>query len=198
MIIMPAEERRLYLGRLKPYLATSLVLFGIGILLGLMIMQRHPSLADYFTDTLANFAKRFVGMPRIQLAAAIFLNNAVKTLVAILLGALLGIVPAFFLLANGVALGVAWTLSSGVRGPWLSLLSLLPHGALELPAVFLGTSIGLMIGLTALKRLTRRGETTLASELVQALRYFCTVIVPLLLAAAVIEAFITATLVTPR
>jgi stage II sporulation protein M len=173
-------------------------LFGIGILLGLMIMQRHPSLADYFAETLANFAKRFVGMPRIQLAAAIFLNNAVKTLVAILLGALLGIVPAFFLLANGVALGVAWTLSSGVRGPWLSLLSLLPHGALELPAVFLGTSIGLMIGLTAFKRLTRRGETTLASELVQALRYFCTVIVPLLLAAAVIEAFITATLVTPR
>ncbi len=198
MIIMPSQARRAYLGRLKPYLTTSLLLFGIGIVIGLMIMQRYPSLAGYFADTLANFVKNFAGMPRIQLAAAIFLNNALKTLFAILFGTLLGIVPAIFLLGNGVALGVAWTLSSDARGPWLSLLSLLPHGILELPAVFLGTSIGLMIGLTAFKRLTRRGETTVASELAQALQYFCTVIVPLLLAAALVEAFITAALVTPR
>jgi len=195
---MPAAERRAYLGRLKPYLTISLVLFGIGIVIGLVIMQRDPSLADYFEDTLASFVKRFSGMSRIQLAAAIFLNNTVKTLFAILFGALLGVIPAIFLLANGVALGVAWTLSSNARGPWLSLLSLLPHGVLELPAVFLGTSIGLMIGITAFKRLAGRGEAMVAAELAQALRYFCTVIVPLLVAAALVEAFITAVLITPR
>jgi stage II sporulation protein M len=197
-IIMSAAERRNYLGRLKPYLMTSLGLFGSGIIIGLLIMQRDPSLAGYFEDTLASFVKMFSGMSRIQLAAAIFLNNALKTLIAILLGSLLGLVPAIFLLANGVALGVAWTLSSGARGPWLSLLSLLPHGILELPAVFLGTSIGLMIGLAAFRRMTRRGEATLGSELTLALRYFCSVIVPLLFAAALVEAFITAVLVTPR
>lgn len=197
-MIMSAEERRIYFGRLKPYLMTSLALFGNGIIIGLVIVHRHPSLAGYFEDTLANFVKMFTGMSRIQLAAAIFLNNALKTLIAILLGSLVGLVPMIFLLANGVALGIAWTLSSGARGPWLSLLSLLPHGILELPAVFLGTSIGLMIGLAAFKRLTRRSETTLGSELALALRYFCSVIVPLLFAAALVEAFITAALVTPR
>jgi stage II sporulation protein M len=195
MMIMPAAERRAYLGRLKPYLATSLVLFGAGIVIGLMIMQRHPLFAGYFEDTLAAFVKRFAGMTRIQLAAAIFLNNAVKTLFAIALGAFVGIIPAIFLLANGVAVGVAWSLSSEARGPWLSLLSLLPHGLLELPAVFLGTSIGLMIGHMALKRLTGRGEAVVAAELAQALRYFCTVIVPLLIAAALVETFITAALI---
>ena len=198
MMIMPAEERRVYFDRLKPYLTTSLVLFGTGIVIGLMIMRQYPSLADYFEDTLATFVKNFAGMPHSPLAAAIFLNNTLKTLLAILLGALLGVIPAIFLLANGVALGVAWTLSSNARGPWFSLLSLLPHGVLELPAVFLGTSIGLMIGLTAFKRLTGRGEATVAAELAQALRYFCTMIVPLLFAAALVEAFITAALVTPR
>jgi len=198
MLLMPAAERRVYLGRLKPYLLTSLLLFSLGLVLGVMIMQRHPSLADYFAGSLAAFVKKFAGMPRAQLAAAIFLNNALKTLIAILLGALLGLVPAIFLLANGAALAVAWSLSADARGPWLSLLSLLPHGMLELPAVFLGTSMGLMIGLTAFNRLTHHDGNTVAAELAQALRYFCTVILPLLGAAAVIEAFITAALVAPR
>jgi stage II sporulation protein M len=175
-----------------------LVLFGTGIVIGLMIMQSHPTLADYFEDTLANFVKKFASMPRSQLAIAIFLNNTLKTLFSILLGALFGVVPAIFLLANGIALGVAWSLSSEARGPWLSLLSLLPHGVLELPAVFLGTSIGLMIGITSLKRLTGRGDATIADEVAQALQYFCTVIVPLLFVAALVEAFITAALVAPR
>jgi stage II sporulation protein M len=197
-IMMSAEERSIYLGRLKPYLAASLILFGVGIVVGLIIMRQHPSLAGYLENTLAAFVKNFAGMPRIQLAGAIFLNNALKTLIAILLGSLLGIIPAIFLLANGVVLGVAWTLSSNVRGPWLSLVSLFPHGVLELPAVFLGTSIGLMIGLAAFKRMTGSGKATVASELALALRYFCSVIVPLLFAAALVEAFITAALVTPR
>jgi stage II sporulation protein M len=197
-IIMSSEERRVYFRRLKPYLAASLILFCAGIVAGLMIMQQNPSLAGYFEDTLADFVKHFSGMPRVQLAAAIFLNNAVKTLLAILLGFLLGIIPVIFLVANGVALGVAWILSSDARGPWLSLLTLLPHGILELPAVFLGTGIGLMIGVAVFRSMTRRGETTLASELTLALRYYCSVIVPLLFAAALVEAFITATLVAPR
>ena len=118
MMIMPSPERRAYFNRLKPYLTTSLVLFGTGIVIGLMIMQSHPTLADYFEDTLANFVKKFASMPRSQLAIAIFLNNTLKTLFSILLGALFGVVPAIFLLANGIALGVAWSLSSEARGPW--------------------------------------------------------------------------------
>ena len=197
-IIMSAEERRVYFDRLKPYLAASSIMFSAGIVIGLMIMRQYPSLAGSLENTLAAFVKNFAGMPHVQLAAAIFLNNTLKTLLAILLGSLLGVIPAIFLVANGVALGVAWTLSSSVRGPWLSLLSLLPHGVLELPAVFLGTSIGLMIGLAAFKRMTGRGVSTVATELALALRYFCSIIVPLLFAAALVEAFITAALVTPR
>jgi len=198
MIIMLREERRAYLVRLHPYMIASLILFGAGTAIGLVVVSYFPGLADHFEETIAAFVKTFAGMPRLKLAAAIFVNNTIKTLLAILLGALFGIIPAFFLLANGIALGVAWSLSASARGPWLSLLSILPHGILELPAVFLGTSIGMAIGVQALKRLTGKSDLNISAELVSGLRYFCSVIVPLLFIAALVEAFVTAAFVAPR
>jgi stage II sporulation protein M len=195
MAIMRSEERRAYTQNLYPYLRISLVVFGGGIIIGLMIVARFPMLTDYFKETITTFVNVFAGMPRLKLAAAIFLNNSFKTLLAILLGGLLGIVPFIFLLTNGIALGVAWSLSSSVRGPWISLLSLLPHGVLELPAVFLGTSVGLKIGSEALRRLIGKSAAKMGAEVIQGLRYFLAVILPLLLAAALVEAFVTAALI---
>jgi stage II sporulation protein M len=122
----------------------------------------------------------------------------VKTLLAIVLGIVFGIVPMIFLLANGIALGVAWSVSAATRGPWISLLSLLPHGILELPAIFLGTSIGLSLGYGGMRRMAGKSEIHSGADMIHGLRYFCTVIVPLLLAAALVEAFITPRLIAPR
>jgi stage II sporulation protein M len=198
MFIMPREERRAYLSRVLPYLMISLTMFAVGIVVGMVIVYRVPGLADYFASTLAEFVKMFAGIPRWKLAGAIFLNNALKTLMAILLGMAFGVVPGIFLLANGVALGVALSLSVQARGLWPSLLSILPHGVLELPAVFLGTSIGLLLGIQAIKRLFGRSEIALGTELADAMRYYFTVIVPLLLLAALVEAYLTAAFALPR
>ena len=198
MIAMPAEERRAYLKRLSPYLKTSLTIFGSGIVIGLMIVSHFPELADKFESSVVGFVKNFRGLSKLELAAAIFLNNTLKTVLAILLGSLFGIIPAVFLLGNGIALGVIFSLSAQTRGLWLSLLSIVPHGLLELPAVFLGTSIGLMVGSRVMKQFFRPPETTIGSELVQGLRFFITVILPLLFIAALVEAFLTSALITPR
>ena len=197
-MMMSREERRAYTGRLLPYLMMSLFLFGTGIAAGLMVISHYPVLSDQFEQTITTFVSAFSGMTRLKLAAAIFLNNAAKTLFAIVLGTILGIVPAIFLFANGIALAIAWSLSSRSRGAWLSLLSMLPHGVIELPAVFLGTSIGLMIGARALQRLTGKSETTIGAELLQGLRYFCSVLLPLLILAAFVEAFVTTALISRR
>ena len=195
---MPAEERRAYLKRLYPYLKTSLVIFGSGIVIGLMAVSHFPLLAQHFESSVVGFVKNFRGLSKLELAAAIFLNNTLKTVLAILLGSLFGVIPAVFLLGNGIALGVIFSLSAQTRGLWLSLLSIVPHGLLELPAVFLGTSIGLMVGSRVMKQFFSRPETTIGSELVQGLRFFITVILPLLFIAALVEAFLTSALITPR
>jgi stage II sporulation protein M len=198
MLFLSREERRAYAAQLRPYVSASVVLFLIGIAAGVVIVRQMPELADRFIENLAAFVKHFSGMPRWRLAIAIFLNNSVKTLIAILSGSLLGIVPAVFLLANGAALGVAFSVSIQTRGVWSSLASVVPHGVIELPAVFLGTSIGLYLGGHALKKLRKGSETAMRGEILRALRFFCAVILPLLLLAALMEAFVTAALVGTR
>ncbi len=193
---MPAEEIRSYLHRLRPYLVTSIALFGVGLVIGLMIVNRFPRMADSFESSLAGFITIFRGLPKLQLAAAIFVNNTVKTLGVILLGTLFGVIPAFFLVVNGAALGVVLSLSSQTRGVWISLLSVLPHGILELPAVFLGTAIGIMMGTSIARKLFAQSASKISGELGHAFKFFCTVIVPLLLVAAIVEAYVTSALVT--
>ena len=51
MIAMPRQERRAYLGRLRPYLTASVLLFTAGIVIGLMIVSSFPGLGDYFEQT---------------------------------------------------------------------------------------------------------------------------------------------------
>lgn len=191
MIAMPFKEIRLYLQRLRPYLVTSLILFGVGLVVGLMIVNRFPQMAETFESSLASFITVFRGLPKFKLAAAIFVNNSVKTLAMMLLGTLLGVIPAFFLIVNGAALGMVLSLSGQTRGVWVSLLSVLPHGILELPAVILGTAIGIMMGTSIARKLFAKSTNKIGSELGSALKFFCCVIVPLLLVAAVVEAYVT-------
>lgn len=188
---MNRHEQRVYLGQLRPYLIASIVFFTVGAVIGAAMASRFPGLADNFGDSIAGFLKAFHGLPKTQLAAAIFFNNSIKTLAAIFLGLAIGIVPALFLIVNGVVLGAVLFLSSHSRGLWPSLLSILPHGVIELAAVFLGTAIGLMLGDFVLKRLLRKSDAMIRAELGRALRFFSIVIVPMLLAAALIEAFVT-------
>jgi stage II sporulation protein M len=196
--LMNSDERSAYLRELRPYLVASIIFFAVGAVIGAAVASRFPGLADNFGDSIAGFLKTFRGLPKPQLAAAIFLNNSIKTLAAILLGLAIGVVPALFLIINGVVLGVVFFLSSYSRGLWPSLLSILPHGILELTAVFLGTAIGLLLGNIVLKRMLRKSDAKIRPALIRGLRFYAIVIVPMLLVAAMIEAFITTMIVGAR
>jgi stage II sporulation protein M len=192
---MNRDERSAYLRELRPYLIASIIFFAIGGAIGAAVATRYPGLADQFGDSVAGFLKSFRNLPKPQLAAAIFLNNSVKTLAAILLGLAIGIVPALFLIVNGVVLGVVFVLSSYSRGIWPSLLSIVPHGILELSAVFLGTATGLLLGNVVFKSILRKSDAELRPALSRALRFYAIVILPMLLVAAMIEAFITTVII---
>jgi stage II sporulation protein M len=187
--IVVTQER--YLKRLGTYLAASILLFGLGSLIGTATIFYFPGIADQLAASLGSFVKIFRGLPPLQLAGAIFFNNAIKTLLVIALGILFGAITVLFLIVNGAALGIVFYLSIQSRGLWPSLLVLLPHGILELPAVLLGTSIGLMLGRHSANRLLGKAQTSLGTELAQALNFFLAVIIPLLLLAALVEAFVT-------
>jgi len=195
---MSAGNLSAYFRELRPYFKLSMAIFAAGSVAGLVILARFPEAKGYVHASLGGFVKMFQGLPPLPLAGAIFLNNALKTLIAIVSGFLFGIVPAIYLFANGAALAIALALSTQTRGLWLSLLSLAPHGVIELPAVFLGTGIGFKLGAHAVKSLFKRTQSTLGAEILRGLKFFGAVIVPLLWVAALVEAYITAPLVAPR
>jgi stage II sporulation protein M len=191
MISFNSREKRLDLARLRPFVIASVVLFCGAALAGGMALVYFPELATQLQELLKQFAHMFRGLPKLQLAVAIFFNNSLKTLLVILLGPLLGIAPVMFLIVNGAILGAVVPVAAATRGLWPSIMTIAPHGILELPAILLGTSIGLRLGTQAWRRLAGKADKTLLAELGDGLRIYFTVIVPLLLVAAAIEVYVT-------
>jgi stage II sporulation protein M len=99
--------------------------------------------------------------------------------------------PVIFLIINGAILGAVIPAAVETKGLWSALMTVIPHGIFELPAIFVGTSIGLALGAHPWRRLAGKADTTLFSELGRGLRVFVRVILPLLLLAAAIEVFVT-------
>jgi len=120
----------------------------------------------------------------------IFVNNAVKALVAIGLGILVGIPPVLFVGINGFILGAVVSWAKSVQGLGYVVASIAPHGVIEIPMLLLATALGFMVGLESLKWLRRR-ESMVKSQLLASLKLYVKVVLPGLAVAAVIEVLVT-------
>lgn len=186
--------RCLYFRELRPFLFTTVLLFALGSIAGSLLAGHSTFAGLKINESLGGFAQMFINLPKPILALMIFANNAVKTLLVIVLGIAFAIVPLVFVLVNGVAIGVVLHLATQSKGLAYSILAIVPHGVFELPAVLCGAAIGLMLGNKAIRRLFRKSEFKVGPELSRALKIFATTIVPLLLIGAITEAYLTAAL----
>ena len=183
-----------YFRELRPFLFTTVLLFALGSIAGSLLAGHSTFAGLKINESLGGFAQMFINLPKPILALMIFANNAVKTLLVIVLGIAFAIVPLVFVLVNGVAIGVVLHLATESKGLAYSILAIVPHGVFELPGVLCGAAIGLMLGNKAIRRLFRKSEFNVGSELSRALKIFATTIVPLLLIGAITEAYLTAAL----
>ena len=186
--------RCLYFRELRPFLFTTVLLFALGSIAGSLLAGHSNFDGLKINESLGGFAQMFINLPKPILALMIFANNAVKTLLVIVLGIAFAIVPLVFVLVNGVAIGVVLHLATQSKGLAYSILAIVPHGVFELPGVLCGAAIGLMLGNKAIRRLFRKSEFKVGPELSRALKIFATTIVPLLLIGAITEAYLTAAL----
>ncbi len=184
-----------FLGEIKPYIKTSVLLLALGIILGGLSGAQQLNFGAGLRESFRALIEMFAGLPPPVLAVALFFNNTVSVFFAMVLGVFAGIVPVWSLLLNGYAIGWVLYLSIQAQGLLPSLLAIAPHGIFEIPAFLLGTSTGLFLGVRAIRRAFGQFEISLRSDLGRALGFFWRVILPLLLVAAVIEAFVTATIV---
>lgn len=123
-------------------------------------------------------------------AARVWTNNAFLAAEAITFGLLLGIPVLFVLLENALNVGIDGGLMAayGRSGEFWTLI--LPHGMLELTAVFLAAGVGLRLGWTVIDP----GRRTRARAVAEEGRAMFTVALGLifvLLTSGLIEAFVT-------
>lgn len=192
---MSTEQTR-YLRKLFPALVTCVVLLVVGAVFGFLSGSHSVNFSSFAPESLGEVSRIVSGLPKLALALAIFLNNSVKTFFVIVLGPLAGVLPVVFTLVNGFVIGFLFYLSVHSSGIVASSLAIVPHALFELPGVLLGTSIGLMLGARVIARLRGRAEATTKADLRQALKFFFTVILPLLFIGAFVEAFVTSALVS--
>jgi len=85
------------------------------------------------------FSKPFV------LMIIIFLKNLSVALICFITAKLSkGFIPGFIMLMNGIVIGMLGTLVSNLGMPVMSfVMGILPHGIVELPALFLACAIGM-------------------------------------------------------
>lgn len=123
-------------------------------------------------------------------AASVWTNNVMVAAVALIFGVLLGIPTLYMLWQNTANLGLnaGFMFAYGKGGTFFALI--LPHGLLELTAVFLACGVGLRLGWTVIDPGPRRRTEALAGEGRAAVAISLGLIV-VLGVSGILEAFVT-------
>lgn len=137
-----------------------------------------------------DFEDYYSSAPAQDFAARVFTNNAYVAAQSILFGVLLGIPVLYVLFSNALNVGIAGGLMAANDRAGLFFGLILPHGLLELTAVFVACGLGLKLGWTVVdpggrtraRALAEEGRALVAGALGLAL---------VLLVSGVLEAFVT-------
>ena len=137
-----------------------------------------------------DFASYYSSHPAGSFAAQVWTNNALVAAVSIAFGGLLGIPVVWVLLTNALNVGVSGGLMAANDRLDLFFGLILPHGMLELTAVFVASGVGLRLGWTVIDPGDRPRSVALAQE-GRAAAGVALGLVLVLLVSGVIEAFVT-------
>lgn len=190
MIKETISESKTYLYRIQRYIWLSLFIFILSVLIGYSFAEHFPTETAQYMEDAKTFFSSIEQETQWQLFLSIFGNNVHAMLTIVALGIFAGIFSIIFLFFNGFLIGmIAFVFTSAA--PWqVFALGILPHGIIEIPCMLLSAAIGFRIGKTSLKKLAFKKENV-TQELAQGIKFSVTVIVPLLLTAALIETYIT-------
>jgi uncharacterized membrane protein SpoIIM required for sporulation len=129
-------------------------------------------------------------------SSAILTNNLAVAFTAFASGALAGVGTVYMMVFNGLLMGVIGTscYRAGMSGPLWSFVA--PHGALELPAIFIAGGAGLLLarGVIAPGVLSRRDA--IAESGAASIRLLLGVF-PLLIIAGLVEGFLSPAPIAP-
>jgi len=188
----------------RPYFIFALILF-----FAAMVVGGTPNGAtDFMKDqvrSMEELAHQTEGADNPQLAFfwLIFKKNVQACVMTMYLGIGAGIFPLFTMTLNGMLIGFLFGTMAheGLPVAQLVVKGILPHGILELPALFLAAGFGMMLGVGVLKGVfgSLFGKTDPWQLFVRSIRGSVpalVVLIVLLLLAAVVESTVTYSLMS--
>jgi len=164
--------------------------------LSMIVFQNNPDLANtYYQEINKAFAeKNMLDKSGFDLFVLIFVNNIWAGAVVILLGFIPFLfIPNFSFISNVMILGVIGAVFQ-INGIGLLpfFAGIIPHGVLEIPALMLGTILGIHICQKLIKFILRRGYPgEFKQALLAAVWIYLLWMVPLFAIASGIETFLT-------
>src|SRR5271157_489730 len=183
-----------YLYSIKTFIGIVVLVFFISMALGYVIPLISSHISDMLISGLEEKAKALSGQSQIMMMLGIFSNNVMGSVMSLVFGLVAGIFPLFFMISNGMVIGIILEMIIAkmgvVGGTTFFLAGVLPHGIFELPAVFISTAIGLKLGYEALRSLVLKKDVV-TPELIRGLTIYVFWILPILFLAAIVETFIT-------
>ena len=174
-----------YFKEFKNQFLFSLIVFCLFFLIGFA----YPA---FFRSEIIAFIKELEalidGKSALELIHFIFFNNLKASAFAMILGIALGIFPIIVAVTNGYLLGFVAHEAVAARG-LLVMWRIFPHGIFELPAILFSIALGIKIGSSFFhdKKITR-----LKYNIKESIRFFISIIIPLLIIAGIIEGILVA------
>lgn len=171
-----------YIKMQKKYIYIIIAVFFASSIFGYI----NSSELSFLDKSLIEIGMKTEGLDALELLWFIFSNNVTSAVTSLFLGAILGIFPLFNALFNGTILGYVYSKAVPIAG-YLVIWRLLPHGIFELPAIFISLGLGLHLGMSFF---AREGIKTFKTRFNNSLKAFLSIVVPLLMIAAIIESFL--------
>ncbi len=185
------------------YTAAATALFAIGAIAGTVLSVSDPGfqrfvLGGAMIDTIDRremWTHSILAVKPLA-SSAILTNNLSVAFSAFALGMTAGLGTVYIMVFNGIMIGVIGTAChrAGMSVPLWSFVA--PHGALELPAIFIAGGAGLVLGRGILAPGLLPRRDAIAESGASAIRLLLGVI-PLLIVAGVIEGFVSPTPLDP-
>ena len=169
---------------IKPYILTLSLIFVTAFLAGILAPS---STRQQMTEAFRVVVDNYRGFDGGILFFTILLHNVMATIILLISGVIVGIIPTFAIGANGFVLGVVYRQTAEMVGYSQAALKILPHGVFELPALLIAASYGLWLGVMLVQRMRGKENTLLRFHIEHAFRRYFAVVFPLLIVAAGIE-----------
>lgn len=188
------EQALQYIRGIRKEIGCMFLLFLISAVIGYITAIMYPDMVVRSLEELEGLVELLKNLSLIEIMFLIFLNNALKSLLILVLGVGLGIVPFLFIAYNGYFLGIFSHKIIMEQGYLYLVAGILPHGIIEIPMVVISAAIGLRLGFKGLASL--KGKSVhLKEEIITGVKFFFYWIMPLLLVAAAVETFITSVII---